>query len=70
MESLQRARTQLPARASHLNLEHYLDVLEKKPGAMKSSAPLQQWQAAGQPAWIQCGGNWKAVTAESKARAR
>jgi hypothetical protein len=30
-----------------LNLEHYLDVLEKKPGAMKGSTPLQQWRAAG-----------------------
>jgi transposase len=30
-----------------LNLEHYLDVLEKKPGALKGSTPLQQWRAAG-----------------------
>ncbi len=35
-----------------LNLEHYLDVLEKKPGAMKSSTPLQQWRAAGR--WPGC----------------
>lgn len=30
-----------------LNLEHYLDVLEKKPGAMAGSTPLQQWRKAG-----------------------
>lgn len=30
-----------------LNLEHYLDVLEKKPGAMKGSTPLEQWRQAG-----------------------
>jgi transposase len=35
-----------------LNLEHYLDVLEKKPGAMKSSTPLQQWREAGR--WPAC----------------
>jgi hypothetical protein len=35
-----------------LNLEHYLDVLEKKPGAMRSSTPLQQWRAAGR--WPVC----------------
>jgi transposase len=35
-----------------LNLEHYLDVLEKKPGAMKNSTPLQQWRAAGR--WPAC----------------
>jgi transposase len=35
-----------------LNLEHYLDVLEKKPGAMKGSTPLQQWRAAGR--WPEC----------------
>jgi len=35
-----------------LNLEHYLDVLEKKPGAMKGSTPLQQWRAAGR--WPAC----------------
>ena len=27
-----------------LDLEHYLDVLEKKPGAMAGSTPLQQWR--------------------------
>ena len=27
-----------------LNLEHYLDVLEKKPGAMAGSTPLEQWR--------------------------
>jgi transposase len=30
-----------------LNLEHYLDVLEKKPGAMAGSTPLEQWRQAG-----------------------
>ena len=35
-----------------LNLEHYLDVLERKPGAMKSSTPLQQWREAGR--WPTC----------------
>ena len=35
-----------------LNLEHYLDVLEKKPGAMAGSTPLAQWRAAGR--WPEC----------------
>jgi transposase len=35
-----------------LNLEHYLDVLEKKPGAMAGSTPLEQWRAAGR--WPEC----------------
>jgi transposase len=35
-----------------LNLEHYLDVLEKKPGAMANSTPLQQWRQAGR--WPAC----------------
>ena len=35
-----------------LNLEHYLDVLEKKPGAMAGSTPLQQWREAGR--WPEC----------------
>jgi len=30
-----------------LNLEHYLDVLERKPGAMVGSTPLAQWKQAG-----------------------
>lgn len=30
-----------------LNLEHYLDVLAKKPGALAGSMPLQQWRAQG-----------------------
>jgi transposase len=30
-----------------LNLEHYLDVLEKKPGAFAGSKPLEQWRQAG-----------------------
>ena len=35
-----------------MNLEHYLDVLEKKPGAMANSTPLQQWRQAGR--WPAC----------------
>jgi transposase len=35
-----------------LNLEHYLDVLEKKPGAMAGCTPLQQWRQAGR--WPEC----------------
>ena len=30
-----------------LNLEHYLDVLAHKPGALAGSKPLAQWRAAG-----------------------
>ncbi|MHB8527878.1 MAG: IS21 family transposase [Candidatus Acidiferrales bacterium] len=30
-----------------LDLEHYLDVLERKPGALAGSAPLQQWRERG-----------------------
>jgi transposase len=41
-----------------LNLEHYLDVLEKKPGAMAGSTPLEQWKQAGR--WPECLGQiWK-----------
>jgi len=35
-----------------LNLEHYLDVLVRKPGAMAGSTPLQQWRQAGR--WPAC----------------
>jgi transposase len=35
-----------------LDLEHYLDVLEKKPGAMAGSTPLEQWRQAGR--WPVC----------------
>jgi hypothetical protein len=35
-----------------LDLEHYLDVLERKPGAMAGSTPLQQWRHAGR--WPDC----------------
>lgn len=35
-----------------LNLEHYLDVLERKPGAMANSTPLAQWRRAGR--WPEC----------------
>lgn len=30
-----------------LDLEHYLEVLRKKPGAMAGSTPLEQWRARG-----------------------
>jgi len=30
-----------------LNLEHYLDVLERKPGALAGSTPLAQWRKQG-----------------------
>lgn len=30
-----------------LDLEHYLDVLAKKPGALEGSLPLEQWRAQG-----------------------
>lgn len=30
-----------------LNLEHYLDVLERKPGALSGSTPLKQWREQG-----------------------
>jgi hypothetical protein len=30
-----------------LNLEHYLDALTKKPGALAGAAPLEQWRAQG-----------------------
>ena len=55
-----------------LNLEHYLDVLEKKPGAMAGSTPLQQWRQAGR--WPECldrsGGNWNSATAGASGRGR
>ena len=35
-----------------LNLEHYLDVLERKPGAMAGSTPLAHWRKAGR--WPDC----------------
>jgi len=35
-----------------LNLEHYLEVLERKPGAMAGSTPLEQWRQAGR--WPDC----------------
>jgi transposase len=35
-----------------LNLEHYLDVLERKPGAMAGSTPLEQRRQAGR--WPEC----------------
>src|SRR5204862_8175630 len=30
-----------------LDLEHYLDVLERKPGALAGSSPLKQWRERG-----------------------
>ena len=55
-----------------LNLEHYLDVLEKKPGAMAGSTPLQQWRAAGR--WPECLDTiWRRLEArhgKSRGRAR
>ena len=45
-----RATTVADIRSS--NLEHYLDVLEKKPGAMAGSTPLEQWRQAGR--WPEC----------------
>ena len=30
-----------------LDLEHYLDVMEKKPGALAGSSPLRQWRERG-----------------------
>ncbi len=35
-----------------LNLEHYLDVLERKPGALAGSTPLAQWRQLGR--WPAC----------------
>jgi transposase len=35
-----------------LNLEHYLDVLERKPGALAGSTPLAQWRLLGR--WPAC----------------
>lgn len=35
-----------------LNLEHYLDVLARKPGALANSTPLWQWRAQGK--WPAC----------------
>jgi transposase len=35
-----------------LDLEHYLDVLERKPGALAGSTPLAQWRRAGR--WPAC----------------
>jgi transposase len=48
------ARHQRDYRRGHeiLNLEHYLDVLERKPGAMAGSTPLEQWRQAGR--WPEC----------------
>ena len=43
-----------------LNLEHYLDALLKKPGALAGSTPLEQWRAQGHwPASFDC--FWEAL---------
>jgi transposase len=38
--------------AEVFNLEHYLDVLDKKPGALPGARPLAQWRAQG--LWPEC----------------
>jgi hypothetical protein len=42
-----------------LDLEHYLDVLERKPGALAGSKPLQQWPEQGR---------WPSITTDSGKR--
>ena len=45
-----------------LDLEHYLDVLRKKPGALAGSTPLAQWRQAGR--WPECFDRlWQALIA-------
>jgi hypothetical protein len=46
-----------------LDLEHYLDVLERKPGALAGSRPLQQWRerVAGRRVSTGCGRVWNAA---------
>jgi hypothetical protein len=45
-----------------LDLEHYLDVLRKKPGALAGSTPLAQWRQAGR--WPECFDRlWQALNA-------
>jgi transposase len=45
-----------------LDLEHYLDVLRKKPGALAGSTPLAQWRQAGR--WPECFDHlWQALNA-------
>jgi transposase len=45
-----------------LDLEHYLDVLRKKPGALAGSTPLAQWRQAGR--WPECFDQlWQALNA-------
>jgi len=43
---------QLRTRTPDPHLEHYLDVLEKKPGARLDRTPLEQWRQAGR--WPDC----------------
>jgi hypothetical protein len=52
-------------RRSHqevLDLEHYVDVLERKPGALAGSKPIEEWRQAGRwpTSYDQC---WKALIA-------
>jgi transposase len=45
-----------------LNLEHYLDILERKPGALAGSKPLEQWRRMGR--WPECYDRfWQALIA-------
>ena len=55
-----------------LDLEHYLDVLEKKPGAMKGSTPLSSGVrlAAGPLAWMPSGKSLSSVMARPREPAR
>lgn len=55
-----------------LELEHYLDVLERKPGALAGSKPLAQWRekACGPPVTTGCSRNWSAGTAKRAERGR
>jgi hypothetical protein len=54
-----------------LNLEHYLDVLEKKPGAMAGSTPLEQWRQAGRTGGVQRFRDWRgAIVSRAQCRAR
>jgi hypothetical protein len=54
-----------------LDLEHYIDVLERKPGALAGSSPLQQWRERGR--WPDSTGSGRVcrnATVGSKARGR
>jgi hypothetical protein len=55
-----------------LDLEHYLDVLERKPGALAGSTPLQQWRERGRcrRVSIGCGRACGSGRGNMRARAR